>query len=133
MSNYLKDITKVTAENTYFRKVLFTGKKSQLVVMDIKPGEDIGEETHPHTEQTLFFLSGIGKAVLDEQEQEISGGDVVIVQPGVKHNFINTGKEPLKIYTLYAPANHIDGRVHKTKAEAEADEEDEEFGHNHRG
>lgn len=133
MTSYIKDIVKVTKDNTYFRNVLFTGKKSQLVIMDIKPGEEVGEETHPYTEQTLFFLSGIGKAVLDEQEQEISGGDVVIVQPGVKHNFINTGKEPLKIYTLYAPANHIEGRVHKTKEEAEGDGEDEKFGHNHRG
>ncbi len=129
MKGYIKNILELTKENTYFRKVIHTGDKSQLVIMDIKPGEDIGTETHPHTEQTLFFLSGTGKAVLDGQEQEISAGDVVIVHSGVEHNFINTGNDSLKIYTIYAPANHIDGRVHKTKEDAELDEEDEEFGH----
>lgn len=122
--NYIKE----TESNTYFRKVLFTGAKSQFVAMDIKPGEDIGEETHHHVEQTLFLLQGVGKAVLDGKEQPYRAGDVVIVTPGVKHNFINTGRESLKIFTLYAPANHIDGRIHKTKHDAEMDDEDEAFG-----
>lgn len=125
---YSGNILKLTADNNYFRQVIFTGAKSQLVVMDIKSGEDIGEETHHHVEQVLFNLSGEGKAVLDGVETPFMPGDVVIVTPGVKHNFINTGSESLKIYTIYAPANHIDGRIHKTRAEAMADDEDEEFG-----
>ena len=122
--NYINE----TEKNTFFRKVLFTGGKSQLVAMDIKPGEDIGEETHAHVEQTLFLLHGEGKAVLDGKEQPYRAGDVVIVTPGVRHNFVNTGSESLKIFTIYAPANHIDGRVHKTKHDAEMDAEDEAFG-----
>ncbi len=122
--NYIKE----TEDNQYFRKVLFTGEKSQFVVMDIKAGEDIGEETHHHVEQTLFLLSGEGKAVLDGNEQPFQTGDVVVVTPGTRHNFINTGKESLKIFTIYAPANHIDGKVHKTKQDAEIDADDEAFG-----
>jgi mannose-6-phosphate isomerase-like protein (cupin superfamily) len=118
----------LTGENTYFRKVVHTGQHSQLVVMHINPGEDIGEETHPHVEQTLFNLRGVGKVMLDGVEADFKTGDVVVVTPGTKHNFINTGSEPLKIYTVYAPPNHLDGRVHKTKAEAQADVKDEEFG-----
>ncbi len=124
------NIIEQTKENTNFRKVLFPGAKSQLVVMDIKPGEEVGEEVHPNVEQTLYFLSGTGKAVLDDVESELKSGDVVVVTPGVKHNFVNTGEEPLKIYTTYSPSNHIEGRIHVTPADAEADVEDEEFGHN---
>jgi len=126
--SYLINIVSETKENSNFRKVLFTGDKSQLVVMDIPAGGEIGEETHPHVEQTLFFLSGSGKAVLDGEESEIGEGDVVVVTPGVRHNFLNTGSESLKVYTSYAPANHIDGRIHATKADADLDTADEEFG-----
>lgn len=126
--SYTGNIIKETQENSFFRKVVFTGLKSQLVVMDIKPGEDIGEETHPHVEQTLFILSGEGKSVLDGVETPYVAGDAVVVTPGTKHNFVNTGTLSMKIFTIYAPANHIDGRVHKTKQEAEADVEDEAFG-----
>lgn len=122
--NYIKE----TEENQYFRKVIFTGGKSQFVVMDIKPGEDVGEEMHPHVEQTLFLLKGSGKAILNGEEKSFQTGDVVVVTPGTTHNFINTGNESLKIFTIYAPANHIDGRIHKTKHDAEADVEDEAFG-----
>jgi mannose-6-phosphate isomerase-like protein (cupin superfamily) len=125
---YRENITQATETNAFFRKVLFTGEKSQLVVMDLKPGEDIGEETHGHVEQTLFNLHGEGKVVLDGEEHPFLPGDVVVVTPGVRHNFINTGTESLKIYTIYVPANHIDGRVHETKAAARADAEDEAFG-----
>lgn len=128
--SYQNPILDTTKNNQNFRQVLFTGQKSQLVVMDIKPGEEVGLETHDHVEQTLFFMSGTGKAILNGQESAIKTGDVVVVTPGTEHNFINTGTESLKIYTIYAPANHIDGRVHKTPADAIADEEDEEFGHN---
>ncbi len=125
---YTTNIVNEVEKNTYFRKVLFTGTRSQLVVMDIPPGGEVGEETHKYTEQTLFFLSGVGKAVLDGKESPISAGDVVVVPPGTKHNFINTGTSSLKIYTVYAPPNHIDGRIHITKADADKDLEDEAVG-----
>ena len=126
--SYKINIIKETENNTNFRKVLFTGEKSQLVVMDIPPGGEAGLEVHKHVEQTLFILRGQAKVVLDDEESTVSLGDVVVVTPGTKHNFTNTGTEALKIYTLYAPPNHIDGRVHPTKADADLDTEDEEFG-----
>jgi len=126
--SYHINVIGATEANRDFRKVLFTGARSQLVVMEIPPGGEIGEEIHAHVEQTLFFLSGSGKAVLNGEETPIAAGDVCVVTPGTTHNFLNTGAEPLKIYTVYAPPNHIDGRIHKTKAEAEADGEDEAFG-----
>lgn len=128
--SYKTNILKATEDNRNFRKVLFTGKKSQLVIMKIPAGGEIGDEEHDNVEQTLFFLSGEAKSILDGKEDKISAGDVVVVTPGTRHNFINTGSDPLKVYTIYAPANHIDGRVHETKADADADTEDEEFGHN---
>ncbi len=127
--SYKTNILKQTEENTNFRKVIFTGGKSQLVVMDIPVGGEIGEEKHDHVEQTLFFMSGNGKAFLNGEEGSVNSGDVVFVTPGTTHNFVNTGNEPLKVYTIYAPANHIDGRIHKTKNDADNDEEDEVFGH----
>jgi mannose-6-phosphate isomerase-like protein (cupin superfamily) len=127
--SYQTNILKATKENKFFRQVLFTGKKSQLVVMSIKKGGDIGEETHANVEQILFFSKGEGKAVLDGVESPITKGDVVVVTPGTKHNFINTGKGSLKVYTVYCPPNHIDGRIHKTRKAADKDKEDEEFGH----
>lgn len=128
--SYTGNIIKETNDNTYFRKVLFTGAKSQLVAMDIKPGEDIGMEVHHHTEQTLFLLAGEGKSILDGVEKPFVAGDVVVVTPGTNHDIVNTGATSLKIYTVYAPPNHIDGRIHKTKADAEADVEDEAVGEN---
>jgi mannose-6-phosphate isomerase-like protein (cupin superfamily) len=125
---YISHIIKQTEENQNFRKVLFTGEKSQLVVMTIPPQGEIGEETHPHVEQILFILNGSGKAVLDGEETAIGAGDAVVVTPGVKHNIINSGLEALKVYTIYTPPNHIDGRIHITKTEADADTEDEAFG-----
>jgi mannose-6-phosphate isomerase-like protein (cupin superfamily) len=122
------NIIKETQKNSNFRTVLFTGARSQLVVMEIPAGGEVGEETHPHVEQSLFFLSGSAKAILDGVESPVAAGDVVVVTPGTKHNFVNTGTEPLKIYTIYAPANHLDGRIHVTKADADADDADEEFG-----
>lgn len=126
--SYHTNIIDDTKSNENFRRVLFTGAKSQLVVMAIPPGGEIGEETHAHVEQSLFFLSGSGTSILDGQESPIVAGDVVVVTPGTKHNILNTGTEPLKVYTIYAPPNHIDGRVHVTKADADADAEDEAFG-----
>lgn len=123
------DLAKTVAENQAFRRVLFTGKHSQLVAMSIPPGGEVGEETHDHVEQTLAFQAGTGEAILNGETYPVKPGDVVVVTPGTKHNFKNTGTEPLKIATVYAPPNHIDGRVHQTKADADADAEDEAFGH----
>lgn len=128
MHSYHANILKNTKENNYFRRVLFTGVNSQLVVMSIPPGGEIGTETHKYTEQTLFFLSGTGEGEFDGKKFPIGPGDVVVVVPGTKHNFRNTGTEDLKIHTIYSPPNHIDGRVHKTKADADADAEDEAVG-----
>lgn len=128
LASYRANIVRETQENEYFRRVLFTGLNSQLVVMSIPPGGDVGEETHKYTEQTLFFLSGTGMGALNDKQFPIGPGDVVTVVPGTKHNFWNTGAGPLKIYTVYAPPNHIDGRVHKTKADADVDTIDEAFG-----
>ncbi len=126
--SYHTNILKETAANENFRRVLFTGLQSQLVVMSVPPGGEVGAETHKHTEQTLFFLSGVGEGELDGKKFPIGPGDVVVVVPGTEHNFTNTGTEDLKIYTVYAPPNHIDGRVHKTKADADADTADEAIG-----
>lgn len=125
---YQSNIIEEVQNNDYFRKVLFTGKKSQFVVMSIPPGESIGMETHLNVEQALFFASGTGRAILDGKPSPVLAGDVVIVPPGISHDFVNTGSKPLKIYTIYSPANHIDGRIHQTKADADADIEDEKFG-----
>lgn len=126
--SYHTNIVKETLENENFRRVLFTGKNSQLVVMSIPPSGEVGEETHKYTEQTLFFLSGTGEGMLDDKKFSIGPGDVVVVVPGTRHNFRNTGTQALKIYTVYAPPNHIDGRVHRTKADADADTADEAVG-----
>lgn len=129
--SYHKNIIEETSTNQNFRRVLYTGRDSQLVVMSIPSGGEVGRETHAHTEQTLFFLSGTGEGEFDGKKFAVEAGDVVVVTPGTEHNFQNTGTEDLKIYTVYAPPNHIDGRVHATKADADADTEDEEFGENH--
>ncbi len=125
---YQTNIVQATAANENFRHVLFTGAKSQLVVMSIPPGGEVGEETHQNVEQILYFQSGAGEAILDGKTTPIGPGDVVVVTPGTRHNFKNTGSEPLKITTTYAPPNHIDGRLQPTKAAADADVEDEAFG-----
>ncbi len=126
--SYLTNIVYDTTENQNFRTVLYTGAKSQLVVMSIPPGGEIGMETHDSVEQTLFFLSGSGTAILNGERQKVRQGDVLVVTPGTDHNVMNTGTMPLKIYTIYAPPNHLDGRIHATKADADRDLEDEAFG-----
>ena len=124
---YSANIEKLALENTDFRRVLYTAPHSQLVLMSLLPGEEIGAEVH-HVDQFFRFESGTGKAVIDGVEYPVSDGSAVLVPAGANHNFINTGSAPMKLYTVYAPANHIDGRVHHTKADAEADTEDEAFG-----
>lgn len=122
------DLTNALEQNTDFRRVLFTGTESQLVLMTIPPGGEVGEEVHEHTEQTLLFQSGSGEGLLGSETFSIQPGDVVVVTPGTRHNFKNTSSEPMHIVTVYAPPHHIDGRVHETKHDAEQDVADEVFG-----
>ncbi len=122
MKGYVINIEKETKENNYFRKVLYTTKNSQLVLMSLGSGEEIGEEVH-YLDQFLRFESGRGKAILDGVEHEIGDGFSVTVPAGTKHNIINTGETEMKLYTIYSPPNHKDGTVHKTKPEAESSEE----------
>jgi mannose-6-phosphate isomerase-like protein (cupin superfamily) len=123
MAGYIADIEKETKENTNFRKVLFTGPQSQLVVMSLKPGEDIGEEVHNDIDQFIRIEEGKGKVVLDGEETAIKDDWATVIPAGTKHNVINTSQEKeLKLYTIYSPAEHKDGTIHKTKEEAMADE-----------
>lgn len=109
-----------TLQNNDFRRVLFTGKGSQLVLMCLQPKEEIGMETHPENDQFFRFESGTGKAIVDGREYAISDGMTVIVPMGTEHNIINLSEtEPLKFYTIYSPSHHPHGTVHKTKAEAD--------------
>lgn len=128
---FIDNIQSLVMRNDNFREVVFTGEKSQLVVMSIPLAGEVGEEIHEHVEQTLYLVSGVCKVILNDVEHIVSGGDVVVVTPGTKHNFINVGEEIVKIITTYSPPNHIDGRVHATKEEADADVEDEAFGHHY--
>ena len=127
-ASYHGNIVQETQVNTNFRKVLFTGLNSQLVIMSIPPGGEVGEETHKYTEQTLFFLSGTGEGELNGVQFPITPGVVVVVVPGTDHNFWNTGTTPLQIYTTYAPPNHLPGLVEATKADADANVADEAVG-----
>lgn len=113
-----EDIKDVAKENTYFRKVIYTGKHSQLVLMSIEAGDDIGEETHETSDQIIFIVQGDGEAVLSDQHTQISKHAVVFVPAGTKHNIRNTGENAMKIYTVYAPSVHADGIIHQTKADA---------------
>jgi mannose-6-phosphate isomerase-like protein (cupin superfamily) len=107
--------------NDFFRQTVVTGEHAQVVVMTIQPGEEIGEETH-EGDQILFFVEGTGEAVLDGESAPVSPNDMVFVPAGTLHNFVNTGSEPLRLVTTYAPPEHPDGTVHRTKAEADAAE-----------
>lgn len=119
MQNYIHDIKEKAKENTFFRQVLTTGEHTQIVVMSILPGEDIGEETHPDNDQVLYFIDGTGKAILDGESLVFEKNDIFLIKAGTKHNFINTGSDDLKIITAYSPPHHPDGTVHKTKADAQ--------------
>jgi mannose-6-phosphate isomerase-like protein (cupin superfamily) len=115
-------IATVAEQSNAFRRVLWTGENSQLVIMTIPPGGEIGEENHPHTDQLLAFVSGTGEAMIAGESEQIAQGDVVLVPAGTVHNFRNTGVNPLVLYTSYAPPEHADGVVHATKEDAEAAE-----------
>lgn len=125
MIGYVGNIEKLTLANNYFRQVLFTGTKAQLVVMCLGPKEDIGVEVHPDVDQFFRVEEGQGKVILGGEEHFVADGDAIVVPAGTEHNVINvSGKKPLKLYTIYSPAQHKDGIVHRTKAEAMADEAD---------
>lgn len=128
MQPYSGNIEEQTQENANFRKVIFTGAHSQLVLMSLKPGEDIGAEVHPNVDQFFRFESGEGKAIIDGVEYPLKDGVAVVVPAGAEHNIMNTGTTDLKLYTIYSPANHPDGTVHATREEAMKAEEAE---HNH--
>ncbi len=123
MKGYIENIEKVTVENELFRKVLYTARNSQLVLMSLKPGEDIGKEVHS-LDQFIRCEAGEGKAILDGVEHLLVAGYAIVVPSGAEHNIINTSAtESMKLYTVYSPPNHKDGTVHTTKADAEAQEE----------
>lgn len=122
MKGYNANIEKETLANTNFRKVLYTGKHSQLVLMSLRPNEEIGMEVHTDNDQFFRFEKGEGKCIIDGNEYVLGDGSVIIVPSGAQHNIINTSAtEDLKLYTIYSPAHHKDGVVRATKAEAEAD------------
>lgn len=120
MKGFKGNIEKETRANENFRKVLYTGKHIQLVLMSLKPGEDIGEETHPGTDQFFRFESGGGTCIIDGNEYHVAEGDVIVVPAGAKHNIINSSTSaPFKMYTIYGPPNHRDGTIRATKEDAE--------------
>ena len=125
MKPYVGRIEQDTLKNTYFRKVLFTGNNTQLVVMCLQPGEEIGNEVHGNVDQFFRIEEGQAKFVFDGKEEHVvEDGAAVVVPSGTYHNVINVSKDnPLKLYTLYSPPNHPEGTVHKTKAEADAAED----------
>ncbi|WP_422771204.1 cupin domain-containing protein [Plantactinospora sp. WMMC1484] len=116
-------IATVAQESPDFRRVLWTGKHTQLVIMTIPPGGEIGEEVHEDIDQILTFVSGTGEARVSGQTRKVAQGDLVVVPAGRKHNFVNTGPNPLVLYTIYGPPEHADHAVHHTKEEADAMEE----------
>jgi mannose-6-phosphate isomerase-like protein (cupin superfamily) len=124
MKGFKSNIEKRTLENNNFRKVLYTAKFSQLVIMSLKPKEEIGMETHEKNDQFFRFESGQGKCIIDGNDYEVTDGDAVIVPAGAKHNVINiSDTKALKLYTIYSPPNHEDGIIRQTKEEADTIEE----------
>lgn len=125
MKGFRSNIEKDTLKNKNFRKVLYTGQHLQLVLMSLKPKEEIGFEVHPDNDQFLRFEAGRGRVIIDKTKYTVKDGDAVIVPAGAKHNVINSSaSKDLKLYTIYAPPHHKDGIVRKTKKEAEANEEE---------
>lgn len=125
MKGFFTNVEKDTLDNTNFRKVLYSAKHCQLVLMSLKPGEEIGMEVHEENDQFFRFESGEGKCIIDGNEYKLEDGVAIIVPSGAQHNVINTSEtEELKMYTIYSPAHHKDGIVRETKEEAEANEAD---------
>ena len=127
MKGYCDDIEKRTIGNSDFRRVLYTGKNLQLVLMTLQPGDEIGSEIHEDRDQFFRFEEGEGVVVIDGQENAVGDGTGVIIPAGARHNVINRGSTPLKLYTLYGPPEHKDGIVQSTKAEADARHSHEEW------
>ena len=123
MKGFVDDIEELTVNNDLYRKVLYTGKNLQLVLMTLQPGEEIGEEVHDGHDQFFRIEEGKGKVVIDGQTHAIEDDDAVIVPAGARHNVINSGDQPLRLYTIYGPPEHRDGVVHATKQ----DEQEEHF------
>ena len=123
MKGFVDDIETLTEENTDFRRVLYTGKNLQLVLMALQPGEEIGEEVHDDRDQFFRIEKGKGEIVIDGVATNIKADIAMIVPAGSRHNVRNTGDKALRLYTLYAPPEHLDGTVHVTKAEADASDE----------
>ncbi|QQG41428.1 MAG: cupin domain-containing protein [Candidatus Woesebacteria bacterium] len=122
---FVRNLEELTAQNSNFRKVIYTAKHSQLVLMCLKPSEEIGMETHPDNDQFLRIESGEGKAIIDGNEQVFSSGFCVVVPAGSRHNIINTSANvELKLYTVYSPPHHKDATIHETKEIAMSSEED---------
>ncbi|UTP37951.1 cupin domain-containing protein [Phenylobacterium sp. LH3H17] len=123
MKGFVDDIEKLTENNKNFRRVHYTGKYLQLVVMALKPGEEIGEEVHPDHDQFFRVEKGKGEIWIDGERTKIKSADAILVPAGARHNLVNTGDKSLKLYTIYGPPAHRDGVVRTTKADAEAVEE----------
>lgn len=123
MKGFVDGIEKLTEENENFRQVLYTGKNLQLVLMTIQPGDDIGEEVHDDRDQFFRFEMGEGEVWIDDVANKVKADDGVIVPAGAKHNIVNTGSAPLKLYTIYGPPEHIEGTIHATRADAESSHE----------
>jgi mannose-6-phosphate isomerase-like protein (cupin superfamily) len=125
MKGFNANIERDTLENNDFRRVLYTARHCQLVLMSLQPKEEIGLETHPENDQFLRFEGGRGTVFIDDNQYEVGDGDAVIVPAGARHNVVNlSDTEPLKIYTIYSPPHHKDGVIHSTKTDAETDDED---------
>lgn len=123
MKGFVGDIEKMTEQNSDFRRVLYTGRQLQLVLMTIRPGEEIGEEVHRDRDQFFRVEDGKGEVWIDGHRTTIEGKSGIVVPAGARHNIRNTGETPLKLYTLYGPPEHVDGTVHATKADALASKE----------
>jgi mannose-6-phosphate isomerase-like protein (cupin superfamily) len=117
---FIDDIVARARANSYFREVLATGPHSQIVVMSIPPGGDIGDEVHDDVDQVLVFVAGEGQAILNGEKSAVAVHTLVHVPAGTRHNFVNTGTTDLRLYTVYAPPEHKPGTIHKTRAEADA-------------
>lgn len=117
MATFNKDMTKLAEANTYFQKEVYLDKNVQIVLMSLQPGEEIGEETH-RADQTTYFVSGTGQAFLDGQMTRVSANRLLVIPQGTRHNIVNKGKVPLKLFSVYAPPAETPGVKHKTKAEA---------------
>lgn len=122
MATSAMDILRMASENEDFRREVATGTHSQVVLMTIPPGGEIGEEVHPDVDQILLFVEGRGESVLDGETGPVGPNEMVFVRAGTRHNFRNVGEEPLRLVTVYAPPEHPEGTIHRTKAEADAAE-----------